>query len=864
MNDNYTNNLIVNTEPISKILNCLRSAQRHGDRYTALCPAHDDHNPSLSIREANDGRVLLKCHAGCSTESVVGAIGLTMADLFPPKAKTYPAKTKRKGHKNIREIEAIYDYCGENGALLYQAIRFKPKSFSQRRPDGNGGYLWNLDGVKKVPYRLPELLAAESPTVFIPEGEKDVDRLKELGIVATCNPMGAGKWLDDYNEPLRQREVIILPDNDAVGRKHAQQVARALSGIAESVRVLELPDLPESGDVVDWIEEQKEGGLENDEIAERLYVMADNTDLWILDEQQKIDISLDNEFGDEECVKKKETKAARIIKLIEKAELFHTPDKKTFATIPVNLHQETYALKSTQFKQWINREFWLTHQESIHPPAMAEALGALEGKALYDGKEREVYTRIAEHEGKIYLDLCDNHWRVVEIASSGWHVIETKDCPVKFRRMKSMLPLPVPKHGGSVKELRALLNLNEENQPQWVLIISWLIAAFRPNAPYPVLAVHGEQGSAKSTTCRMLRALIDPNAASLRSAPKDEQDLIIAANNSHVSAFDNLSHISDSMSDILCRLSTGGGYARRELYTNDDEVIFDLRRPIILNGITEIITKSDLLDRSILVYLPRITEDRRREESVIWEEFESAKPCILGALLDAVSVALAKLPNTKLEKLPRMADFAKWATAAETGLGLEPGSFLNAYTSNRNDANDLALEASPIAIEIREAFKNQTCWEGSSSNLLELLNRRIEARHENPKTKLGWAKSPKGLTDKLKVLAPNLRSAGFEVIPGRLNGRSHVIIRNLSTPFASSAKDQQMQYLGYGESATKDSKQFEPFTSLGADTANGFHVKDNNYTGLNLREQMPFAGNVNDANEILTFMNEAGFEEVTI
>src|SRR5262249_39964171 len=160
-------------------------------------------------------------------------------------------------------------------------------------------------------------------------------------------------------------------------------------------------------------------------------------------------------------------------------------------------------------------------------------------------------------------------------------------------------------------------------------------------------------------------------------------------------------------------------------------------------------TKSDLLDRSILVYLPRIPEERRREEAVIRSEFEAAKPRILGALLNAVSVALAKLPETKLERLPRMADFAKWATSAETGLGLESGAFINAYIGNRNEANDLALEASPIAVELREAFRDQNEWEGSSSDLLKLLNGRITARGENSKTKAAWPQSPKGLTDKL-------------------------------------------------------------------------------------------------------------------
>lgn len=183
-----------------------------------------------------------------------------------------PAARVRQG--NRREIVAKYNYRDENGALLFQAVRYEPKNFGQRRPVGHHKWKWNLDGVRRVLYRLPELCDADTTElVFLPEGEKDVDGLLKLGLVATCNPMGAGKWQQDYNEALRGRRVAILPDNDDSGQRHAAQVARWLHGIAAEVRIIELPDLPHKGDVSDWL---ARGGTK-----EQLLVLTEAAPLFI-------------------------------------------------------------------------------------------------------------------------------------------------------------------------------------------------------------------------------------------------------------------------------------------------------------------------------------------------------------------------------------------------------------------------------------------------------------------------------------------------------------------------------------------------------------------------------------------------------
>lgn len=232
--------------PLTLVLSRLKVIKRNGKGFLACCPAHDDSNPSLSINEGDDGRVLLNCFAGCDTASVVDALGLEMSDLFPKEQPAPPPPGAPT---------SIYSYRDADRSLLFQVLRFKPKTFRQRRPDGNDGWINDLKGVKRVLYNLPELIEADpAEPVYIVEGEKDVNRLASLGLLATCNPMGAGKWHDSYSETLRGRTCIILHDNDKAGQLHAIRVRRELADYAQAVKIVELPNLPAGGDVSDWLE----------------------------------------------------------------------------------------------------------------------------------------------------------------------------------------------------------------------------------------------------------------------------------------------------------------------------------------------------------------------------------------------------------------------------------------------------------------------------------------------------------------------------------------------------------------------------------------------------------------------------------
>lgn len=300
------------------------------------------------------------------------------------------------------------------------------------------------------------------------------------------------------------------------------------------------------------------------------------------------------------------------------------------------------------------------------------------------------------------------------------------------------------------------------------LIVAWLLQGLRGTGPYPVLVLTGEQGSGKSTAAKMLRALLDPNVSPLRSLSRDERDLFIAAVNGWALAFDNISGLSQWTSDALCKLSTGGGLSTRELFSDDDETLLDALRPGVLNGITDFVDKQDLVSRALQVRLPSIPKAERRPEAAIWKRFDDAQPGILGALLDVAVQGLQRLPTTTLETLPRLADFALWATACEAPLGWDKGAFTAAYQGAQDDLIRDALDAEPVAVALLKlpdhGDKLTVEWTLTASELLELLNE-VEG-HKDKRPPKGWPGAAHVLSGTLKRIAPALLEQGLEVTQG--------------------------------------------------------------------------------------------------
>jgi hypothetical protein len=448
--------------------------------------------------------------------------------------------------------------------------------------------------------------------------------------------------------------------------------------------------------------------------------------------------------------------ADMLIQLGAAGELFHTITGTAFADLPINGQRETWPIRSKRFRWWLRSSYYDATGAAPSAGAITSALDLLEARAQFDGPERAVHVRVAEHSSRIYLDLADERWRGVEIGPDGWRVVDRP--PVRFRRPAGLLPIPAPQRGGSIDLLAPFVNL--PNRDDFVLAVMWLLAALRSGGPYPPLVIAGEQGSAKTVLAKVLKALVDPNTAPARALPREERDLFIAANNGHVLAFDNLSSLPSGLSDTLCRLASGGAFAVRQLYTDQNEMLVDAARPVILNGIDDFVTRPDLGDRAIFLTLAPIPDASRRSEQELWRDFESAQPRILGVLLDAVAQGLRRLPEVHLGSLPRMADFGLWGTACETAIW-PPGTFARAYAANRSAVVDRIIEADPVASCVREIMAERGLWIGTAAELLRTGARRSSDRLSPERA--GWPKNPRALASRLRRAQTFLRLLGIDI-----------------------------------------------------------------------------------------------------
>jgi hypothetical protein len=430
--------------------------------------------------------------------------------------------------------------------------------------------------------------------------------------------------------------------------------------------------------------------------------------------------------------------------------LFRTGDGTAYADLIIAGHRETWPIRSKQFRfeyvRYLKRQLeHLTDKgavmalalgPSLKKAAVNAAIDEFEMRAICSQVEREVHVRVASDGGDIYIDLCDRDWRAVRVTAAGWSVVQSP--PVRFRREPGMQPLPFPEHGTSINALRPFLNINEND---FVLVVAFLLAALQPHGPYPVFVLIGEQGTSKTTLVRILRSLVDPGAVPTSSLPFSGRDLFIAAHNSHIQAFENVSRLSNLMSDYLCRLATGGGMRTRALFKNADETLFRIARPIMLEGIANFVTRADLLDRAIMFAAEPLSS--RRSERSLYSELERLRPGIFGALLDRLVIGIKQLPHTHLANAPRMVDFATWAVAC----GLD--EFEKAYAANRQAAIDVILEHDVLARAVQALVKSE--WAGTATELLDLLGPTIKITN------------PKVLSDELGRLAPMLRTVGLDI-----------------------------------------------------------------------------------------------------
>jgi hypothetical protein len=446
------------------------------------------------------------------------------------------------------------------------------------------------------------------------------------------------------------------------------------------------------------------------------------------------------------------------------ATLFCSAEGAAFADVVISGHRRTWPLASDEFAGWLMEGFYLERKRAPSSSAVKSAIRSLGLTARFEGPRHEVYLRAAESSGRIYLDLGDTEFNAIEVGMTGWRVVG--DAPVRFRRTPSMRSLPVPQPDGSINQLRRFVNLSDND---FVLFVAVLLDALRPGRPHPVLFLTGEEGSAKSTAATIARSLIDPNLIPLRTLPGTVRDLFIGVRNAHMLVWDNVSTITPEISDALCQISSGSGFATRLLYTDSAELLVGGSRPVVLNGLGNGITRSDLADRAVVLRLLPIQGEKRRTETDLWAEFESERSQIFGGLRDCAVYGLRELPNVHLQQPPRMADFALWSVACETAFAA-PGAFLTAFEASATEATEAVVENDPVAIAIGTFMLERNYWHGTAAQLLHELTAHdtAEAQPTGWKT---WPRDAASFGKALRRVAASMRKTGIEVSVGRATHR---------------------------------------------------------------------------------------------
>ena len=487
------------------------------------------------------------------------------------------------------------------------------------------------------------------------------------------------------------------------------------------------------------------------------------------------------------------------------ATLFLEENGDGFATFDAGGHNETWPIDSEGFREWLGYKYFQQTGRAPGDSSLTTSLNTLRGIAKYEGDECKVWLRCAPHQGGYLIDLCDEQWRVVYVTPHGWQILNQS--PVIFTRTKNMSALPVPGEMRDFSKLWNYANVSKEDRP---FVAAWMVDACRPDTPYPPLELGGFYGHAKSSTQKALRRVIDPSRVDLRVEPKTTEDLLVAARNNHIVSLNNISHLSPARQDALCSISTGGGVGGRKFYTNSEESLFEIKRAVMINGIKTLATAPDLVDRTVRVELPKLVAYRK--ESEMWSEFEKDHAIIFGGFLDLFSKTLAILPSIEIARPPRMADFAYLGEALFMALKIDSG-FIRVYDAKRQLAADKALEGSPVAQAVQEFIKSSPGWSGTVGALYEQLS----ILHNTPSA---WPKSPRGLGDQLRVIAPAMAMLGFKIEfdPKRHNDGYHVLLGYIHAPADGSTPSQRSQY-------SPDNEDSMTYSALSERSEHGEHIE---------------------------------------
>jgi len=538
---------------------------------------------------------------------------------------------------------------------------------------------------------------------------------------------------------------------------------------------------------------------------------------------EKVDALNDkDDAGDKKLKDDKPTTAKALIDLaVKHCDLFHDERGDGYAVTLHNGIRRTLKLRGKEFRRWLAGTFYTTTERAANNEAISTALSVLEAKATFDGNQLKLSNRFALRDGVIYIDLADTKWRVIKVTAAGWEILDKP--PVLFRRYSHQQALPDPVRGGRLSDIHNHLAVKSDDDKY--LVEAWLVACAFSNAPRPAITFHGPQGASKTTTARCIKSISDPSLTESVDLGKSPADLAQILDHHGVPCFDNMTSIQAWAADMLCRGVTGGAFSKRELYSDDSDVILSFKRPMIITGINIPTHAPDLLDRLLLIELERIQADQRVDEATFWARFNDDKPMLFGALLDGISGALRHLSGIKLGRMPRMADFARVACAYAEFSGVGSERMLDIIMRHTSRQTEEVLEADPVATAIREFVLKRRSWSGTAVQLLELLNESAPSPRPD-----GWPRQANNLTRKMNVLHATLNEVGISICKHKEGSARKRFLTLESSAESSSASSEGSIHAvavmnGNPKSSSGASSMYRPATGLVCADANGKNDK---------------------------------------
>ena len=457
-----------------------------------------------------------------------------------------------------------------------------------------------------------------------------------------------------------------------------------------------------------------------------------------------------------------------LIELGSHFDLFHDTFKEAYASIDIDGVKHVVPVNSSNFEERLAHTYFIIKGKAANAASIKDAKATLSSIAKYNGRETDVNIRVVKRDDAVYIDTCCSNRSIIKLDANGYDLLLDSD--EMFEQKSGMIETAaIAPHGkGDISLLRKYANVSDDD---FALLRGWLFCVAAGAKPYPILVLQGEQGTGKSTMSRVLRALTDPSSAPVRNPPSNETDLVVSAINNFLLAFDNIDGLKPEMANGFCRLSTGTAFGVRKLFTNGEEFLAELQRPVIINGISGIATRPDFAERAIIIELLLIDPSQRKTEKEYWAEFELDKSIIYTGILDGIVSGLKHQNDVEIAEKPRMADLAEWVTGCERELGME-GNFLKAYMANQATSKQDGIEASPIGAAIMTLMADRASYSGTPTELLKKLE---EVSGSSLSASREWSATTKQLHGSIKRLMPSFRSIGIEITQKKSGSRKYVI-----------------------------------------------------------------------------------------